>query len=88
MKRLVSFPLAVSLAVALPFFAYAASDDAASGGTGQNRPAVSGGASGPTTDAGTGSPAGSMAAQSHSKDGLSRNKEDCAKTGCVDNGGN
>jgi hypothetical protein len=28
------------------------------------------------------------AEQSHSKDGLSRDKNDCAKTGCVDNGGN
>ena len=85
MKRLVSMPLALSFAVALPLFAYAASDNAASGKA-QDRPAASGSSS---TDAGIGTPAGSMAAQqSHSKDGLSRNKSDCVKTGCVDNGGN
>jgi hypothetical protein len=84
MKILVRLPLALTFAVALPCFAYAASDDAAAG-NGQTRPAAS---DGPTsTDAGTGAPAGSMAAQqSHSKDGLSRNKSDCVKTGCVDNG--
>ena len=81
MKRLVSLPLALSFAISLPLFAYAASDNNAANG--QERPAVSGGST--STDSGIGTPAGSMAAQkSPSKDGVSRDKSDCVKTGCVD----
>ncbi len=31
---------------------------------------------------------GNMATRNHPKNGLSRNKSDCAKTGCIDSGGN
>jgi hypothetical protein len=90
MKRSISLPLALGIALALPFYANSASDS----GNGASGPSGSSGAGNAERmqpgQTGTANPeSGNMTARhSHPTDGTSRNKDDCVKTGCVDNGGN
>jgi hypothetical protein len=72
------------------------SDSAGSAATtGNGTGSATGNGMGPATQrmqsgqAGMANPSpGNMATRNHPKNGLSRNKSDCAKTGCIDSGGN
>jgi hypothetical protein len=83
MKASLALPLVLGLGLVVPMAAYA--EDSRPG-----TPAggVSAAAPTPNQNSGTGATApGSRGAATERREGLSRSKSDCVKTGCVDNGG-
>lgn len=83
MKASLALPLVLGLGLAVPVAAYAQESPSGTpaGSVSRADPQTA-----PTAKQQAGTP-GSRRAATERRQGLSRNKSDCAKTGCVDNGG-